>query len=172
MSDNKQHSKSVSEKRRKLLKASAATPLVATLAFGSGQAAATSAYQCMTKSIPTEGFKTEDTDQDMRTPASRWTKKNKPTYYEVNTIFYNVDGTDPAPDNPPKLGGYTEEPGFVLFMYEKNAAGGIVTPVQDTDVWPKFQLTGQTTNQPLFETCVSSLTATAIGINVIKGNIV
>ena len=108
MSDNKQTDNSpvISEKRRKLLKASAATPLVATLTLGSGQAAATSAYQCVSNNTnPTTSNFTTSTDSFVRVSATKYTNHtgngDPSPVYETSQrpgVYFDESGNDVTAD--------------------------------------------------------------------------
>ena len=111
MSDNKQKNNSnmISEKRRKLLKASAASPLVASLTFASGQAAASSAFQCVSNnktppgdnyvsSIVPEGLvRVEAKEYTTASPELGFPPVTETPVYEYLTslgTYYNALGDD------------------------------------------------------------------------------
>ncbi len=180
MSVDKQRNNSVavSEKRRKLLKASAATPLVATLTLGSEQANA-SAYQCASNNTnPVTSKYSTSTDNFVRVVANQYVHLTGGTpspIYEIASapgVYYD--------DNGPVsivIGDYTAASpasGYVLVVYEPQDNLGAPnntqpTQAQDLGPWPKIQI-DPATNQPLYNSCFDSIPI--VGIINIKGNIV
>lgn len=153
----------VSEKRRKLLKASAVTPLIATLPAGVAQANA-SAFQCINDKPLGAEFIT-GTDGAVRVAATKYTKGTS-VYYYVDNVMYDVSGTvsNLKPDDL-VTAGYTSLNGQVYVVYEPASDGLSVTSLGP---WPQQQIGG--TNQPLYQSCLTSVIATNVGN--IKGNIV
>ncbi len=153
----------VSEKRRKLLKASAVTPLVATLPSGVAQANA-SAFQCINDEPTGTPFIT-GTDGAVRVAATKY-EKGTSAYYYVDSVMYDASGTVSSltPDDL-IADGYNPVSGQVYVVYEPASDGLSVTPLGP---WPQQQIGG--TNQPLYQSCLTSLIATNVGD--IKGNIV
>ncbi len=169
---------SISEKRRKLLKASATAPLLTTLTF-STQRANASAFQCMAGDIPSQGYiTTADTDKDVRVSAERYTQQDNPDIYRITgldpILWYDLNGNALGSDsaNPPlTTPKYSlKDSGHVLAMYKWSNTGtptdGVILPFSKT--WPQYQSNADYT--PLYESCVTSLVD--MNIHSLKGNIV
>ncbi len=164
----------VSKKRRKLLKASAAAPLVATLTSGVAQAN-TSAFQCMNKETnpqpPIDGNKfRQSEDSAVRFKAIRYKKRGEKTVFKIGDKYYYYGGrdvTDRVASGDINLDNFNAKEGYVLDVYEPNDS---LTSARRLGPWPEVQF-DSAANQPLFQSCWTSVPITA-GINKIKGNIV
>ncbi len=155
----------VSEKRRKLLKASAAAPLVATLTSGVAQANA-SAFQCINDAPTGTPFISGTTgDGAVRVSATKY-EKGTSVFYFVDGVMYDASGAVSNLTVTDLLNeGFTPTGGQVLVIYEPGADGLSATQLGP---WPQQQIGG--INQPLYQSCLTSLIATNVGD--IKGNIV
>ncbi len=156
----------VSEKRRKLLKASAITPLIATLPSGVAQANA-SAFQCINDEPTGAPFISGvNGDGAVRVVATKYEKSGAPSYYYVDGAMYDESGTGSSLSASDLINnGYSSVSGEVYMVYQPASDGLSVSPLGP---WPKQQIGG--INQPLYQSCLTSLIATNVGN--IKGNIV
>jgi len=145
MSDNKQKTNSnmISKNRRKLLKASAASPLVASLTFASGQVAATSAFQCVSNnktppgdnyvsSIVPEGLvRVEAKEYTTASPELGFPPVTETPVYEYLTslgTYYNASGVDVSAKVLATANVFTEtSPGTVTHtpVYESSVEPGV-----------------------------------------------
>lgn len=170
MSDNKQNSDEVdiSEQRRKVLKASVATPLVATLTFGSGQALA-SAYQCVDNSQPTlEESSTPNHDKAVRVVMLKYVNdSNSLVIYARTTAgpFLNANGTNSGYTTEEEVWAAGYNPSitvYTLAMFGTFRDGNNqVIEITNTDgstAWPEYQMDNSQGFSPLFNTCFCSAT--------------
>jgi len=188
MSVDKQQNNSVavSEKRRKLLKASAITPLVATVTFGTGQAAAASAYQCMddvNNSQPSpntgddiahddgllvntgdvhkgsDGVSRMLVDKFVHNPASPDIADSTLNLYDIDGVFYKSDGNSIIPD----FADYDQAiDADVAMLYTPT---GDLTGIISYGPWPQTR-----TERALFASCVNSIAS--LDANSLNRNIV
>jgi len=176
-SDKSMNSKSkISNTRRKLLIASAATPIVATL-HSSSAMAASSAFQCAGGDFSNKKFEDNgnsyDPDGELRSPVPFYKQlsgneqrdpeidnepKLSPNLYLIDDVLYDQDGNDYTYDaDAIKILEFRyEEPetAYVLQVYYVDPNGGIPEHV---GVWPAVQLSD--TNLPLSQSCWTSVSA-------------
>jgi len=133
----------ISQKRRKLLIASASAPLIATLSSGAALANA-SAVQCIddVTSAPGAQF-SENADSVVRMAVPFYPDDE---IYELETGFFDSSGS-PFYDDPGQQDGVA----YVLRMYTPNSDNSCVT---SAGVWPQLQL--GSSNTPLNGTCLTS----------------
>ncbi len=164
-SDNKKSPENVSDIRRKLLIASAATPIVATL-HSSAAMAASSAYQCAGGDFSNKKFEEHGEslggDTAMRTavpfykqlPGNQQTKpdiknepKLNPNLYLIDDVLYDNGGKDYAYDSDSiavlNSRYYQPETAYVLQVYSVGDTGNY--PPEYLGVWPAVQLSGGVT---------------------------
>ncbi len=170
MSDNETNKiNNISEKRRQLLKVSAATPLVTTLTLGAGRAAAVDSITCANKD--TQPAMSNETDMYLATSG------NDPTFsYVIGTRYYDPNNNgivniyklvgEPALGNEVYLdaggnsggdgGDYSpadydkSEEVYLQCLYDTS---GI--PALRIGPWPQHQ--EGSANTPLFNSCATSL---------------
>lgn len=153
--------------RRRLLKASAAAPVIATLTPNSALALS-SAAQCAGGDFSNKKFEKNGNsingDTAVRQAVDYWQKSGRSVaglpnkVYLIDGTFYSQNGT-PYPDTPEvrrKLSKhYDHDKAHVLALFDVSKGDA-----QLTGLWPKYQI-DETHATPLTGSCWTSLTAGA-----------
>lgn len=152
--------------RRRLLKASAAAPLVATLTPNSALALSSAIAACSRGDFSNKKFADNGNsingDTAIRVPVTYWQKKSgggNPTgwdnkLYEIDGGLYGQSGAENHPTTAELEAYYEKDTAYVLELYD--ISSGQPSAV---GLWPKVQESGLSAT-PITGSCWTSLTGT------------
>lgn len=161
----------ISEKRRKIVLASAAMPILATLKSGAALAASSATCKPMTEDVSNKKFPSNGNsiygDTAVRYEVTAYKKKNASGQKESNYI-YEIDGqlyhnSGYLFDGDINEYDLVDEKAHVLMLYDTDDSG-----TYEVGLWPKFQRIEDGGNAfPINQSCLTSIAVT--GTNSFRG---